>query len=73
MRQRAMARRTLRWVQRSHERLRSMKSVPALRMMSATSNCGRLIYSSSDDLPFFSTSASSGLGVACKCRCERWR
>ena len=62
MRQRAMASRTLRWVQRSHERFRSMKSAPALRMMSATSNGGRLIYSSSDDLPFFSTSASSGLG-----------
>src|SRR5262249_3767078 len=44
----------------------------ALRMISATSHCGRLIYSSADDLPFFSTSASSGLGVACRCRCERW-
>ena len=42
-------------------------------MMSATSNCGRFIYSSWDDLPFFSTSASSGLGVACRCGCERWR
>ncbi len=51
----------------------TVKSAPALRMMSATSNCGRFIYFSSDDLPFFSTSASSGLGVACRCRCERWR
>ena len=30
--------------------------------MSATSNSGRLIYSSSDDLPFFSTSAVQRTG-----------
>src|ERR1700747_1025805 len=52
VRRRAMARRPLIWVQRSQWRLRAMKSAPALRMISATSNCGRLIYSSSDDLPF---------------------
>jgi hypothetical protein len=40
----------LKVVQRSRERF-SMKSAPALRMMSATSQSGRLIYSSSGDLP----------------------
>jgi hypothetical protein len=46
------------------QRFLSMEFVPALRTMSATSNCGRFTYSSCDDLPFLSTSASSGLGVA---------
>src|ERR1700692_993332 len=52
VRQRAMANRTLIWVQRIHARLRSMKAVPALRTKSATSKSGRLIYLSGSDLPF---------------------
>src|SRR2546427_1173920 len=65
VRQRAIATRTLIWVQRIHWRLRSMKAVPAVRIRSATSRGGRLIYPSGCDLPF-STSESSGLAVACK-------
>src|SRR2546425_9083912 len=60
VRQRAMASRTLIWVQRIHRRLRSMKAVPAVRTRSATSKGGRLIYLSDCDL-LFSTSEARGL------------
>ena len=63
VRHRAMASRTLMCGQRIHWRLRSMKAVPAARTRSATSKGGRLIYSSSCDLPF-SWSESRGLAVA---------
>src|SRR5439155_14596208 len=43
VRQRAMASRTLIWVQRIQLRLRPMNAIPALRIKSATSKSGRLI------------------------------
>src|ERR1700680_4968428 len=55
-----------------HLRLRSMKVRPAARTRSATSSGGRFIYSLCGDW-FFSLSESSGLAVALRCRCERWR
>jgi hypothetical protein len=62
-RQRAMASSTLMCFQLSHWRFRSMKAAPALRMRSATSRGGRLIYSSCVDQSF-SFSKSRGLAVA---------
>ena len=45
VRHRRMARSTLTCFQRIQRRLRSMNAVPAMRMRSATSSGGRLIYS----------------------------
>src|SRR2546426_3817157 len=60
VRQRAMASRTLIWVQRIHRRLRPMNAVPAVRTRSATPKGGRLIYLFDCDL-LFSTSECTGL------------
>src|SRR2546421_6323985 len=62
VRQRAIATRTLIWVQRIHWRLRSMKAVPAVRVKAATPPGGRLIYSSRCGLPFRTTEANGLAG-----------
>src|ERR1700730_2984048 len=59
----AMANSALTCCQRIHWRFRSIKVAPALRMRSATSRGGRLIYPSCADSSF-SCSESRGLGVA---------
>jgi len=61
-----LARSTLTCFQLSQCRFRSRKAVPAVRMRSATSKGGRLIYS-------FNCSESKGLAVAWRWRCERCR
>src|SRR5271169_5096700 len=72
VRQRAMARNTLRCCQVIHLRLRSMKGRPAARTRSATSRGGRFIYPLCGTVSF-SLSTSRGLAVALRCRRERWR
>jgi len=75
VRQARMALKIFRCSQVNHFRLRSKNESGAARRISATSTGGRAIYwgSARFALRVNRASVSSGLAVALRCRCDRWR